>query len=314
MLSNEELVKLIKEGQDPDGKYMMQLWKQNHGMIWKTINVYTKFEDPEDLMQEAFIGLKKAVELFDPDMETSFITYAVFWVKQVVSRYVKNNGKLIRIPVYKQDLMYRKKRFISEYCNKFGKDPSDKQIAAELDITVEQLKTLNQSESDYRYIKSISEPIDSKDGKLTLEDLLSDDGSTPQEEVEEQIYREQRAKAVWNEVDQLPDKQKTVILMRYLEELTLDECAKATGVTTELIRKRQIDAVRTLGSGKHRKILIQYADSNPYSSALQGSIANFRRTHTSTTEKLAIRNVENHRAALNRIAAFIQESKEENGA
>ena len=312
-MSNEELVKLIKEGQDPDGKYMMQLWKQNHGMIWKIINFYTKFDDPEDLMQGAFIGLKKAVDLYDPDMEASFITYAVFWIRQAVSRYVKNNGKLIRIPVYHYELMYRKKKFITDYHNKFGKDPSDQQIAAELDITVERLKALNQSESDYKTFRSLNDPIESKDGSLKLEDLLSD-GSIPQEEVEEQIYREQRARTVWNEVDQLPDKQKTVILMRYLEELTLDECAKATGVGRELIRRQQIEAVRKLGSGKHRKILIQYADSNPYSSALQGSIAGFQRTHTSSTERLAIRNVENHRAALNRIAAFIQESKEENGA
>ena len=88
MLSNEELVKLIKEGQDPDGKYMMDLWKQNKGLIWRTVKPYANYESEEDLMQEAFIGLSKAVGLFDPNMGASFITYALFWVKQFVVRFL----------------------------------------------------------------------------------------------------------------------------------------------------------------------------------------------------------------------------------
>ena len=311
MLSNEELVKLIKEGQDPDGKYMMQLWKQNHGMIWKTINVYTKFEDPEDLMQEAFIGLRKAVDFYDPNMNIKFATYLTFWIKQIVSRYIRNNGKLIRMPVYCYDLLYKRNRFISEYRGQFGQDPSDQQIAAELDISINRLKALEQRTSKCNNIRSLYDPIGNESSDLKLEDCLSD-GSIPQEEIDEQIYREQRAAAVWKEVNELPDKQKSVILMRYLEDKTLDECAKEIGVTEELVRRRQIAAVKTLGSGKHRKMLIIYADNNPYNSALHGSVSEFKITHTSSTEKIAIRNVERHRTAMERIAAFISNSEEEN--
>ena len=67
-MSNEELVKLVQEGQDPDGCYIMQLWRQNHGLIWQSVKIYTKFDNEEDLMQEAFIGLRKAVDFYDPNM------------------------------------------------------------------------------------------------------------------------------------------------------------------------------------------------------------------------------------------------------
>ena len=309
-LSNEVLVNLIKEGWDPDGKYMMQLWDQNQTLIRSTVKIYQKFESMEDLMQEAFIGFSEAIEDYDPNKDAKFITYALICVKGHVSRYVRKNGSAIRLPSWVHTLLIKKKKFIQEYRVKHDKDPSDQQIAKELEITVERLKELEQKESFYKDLSSLDKPI--KEGEdLKLEDCLSD-GYIPQEEVEEQIYSKQRAKAVWDEVDQLPVKQKTIILMRYLDDMTLDQCGAAMGINSNAVRAHQIKAIKTLGSGKHRKMLIKYADSDAYSSALRGSVSGFMRSFTSSTEKAAIRNIERHRSALNRIAAFIQTSEEEN--
>lgn len=304
MLSNEELVKLIKEGQDPDGKYMMDLWKQNKGLIWRTVKPYTNYESEEDLMQEAFIGLSKAVGLFDPNMGASFITYALFWVKQFVVRYIQNNGNLIRIPASHYDLMLKKKKFVADFRSKFGRDPSDQDIAAALKVSLDQLKIIGKTSSSCSNIKSLSDPIKKTDG-LDLEDYLSD-GSIPQEEVEERLYSEQRAAAVWNEVDQLPAEQKTVIRKRYLEEMSIGQCAEAMHISIDIAKQQNAKAMRALRSEKHSRVLAKYIDSELYNEALHGTLTGFRRTSTSSTERVAIRNVEKHRTALNRIAAFIQ--------
>ena len=307
-LDNEELVKLIKEGSDPDGCCMMQLWKKNQVLIRKTAEKYKRFDDMQDLMQEAFIGFRKAVEEYDPEYETKFISYALIWVKGEISRYVRKNGSIIRFPSYIIGQLNMKRKFIQEYRCRFGHDPSDKQIASALGITIKQLEDLDQKVSSCRNLSSLDKPI-SDDEDLKLEDCLTD-GKIPQEEIEEQIYSEQRAEAVWHEVDQLPERQKQVIKMRYQEDLTLEECAAILGINSNAVRAHQINGVRTLGSGKHRKMLIYFSE-DPYSRAFGGGLNSFRVTQTSITERLAINNIDRHRNALSRITAFIQGREEE---
>ena len=97
-LSNEVLVNLIKEGWDPDGKYMLQLWDQNQGLIRKIINHYQKYDSMDDLMQEAFIGLQKAVEQYEPMKEIPFFNHAAIWINNTLALYARRNGKYIRLP------------------------------------------------------------------------------------------------------------------------------------------------------------------------------------------------------------------------
>lgn len=306
-LDNEELVKLIQNGNDQNGCYMMQLWKRNLVLIRKTAEKYQKYDNMQDLMQEAFIGLKKAVEEYKPGYETKFMTYALFWIKAEISKYIRENGSMIRFPSHFISKLTRKKRFIQEYRCEFGEDPSDQQIADALDISVDKLKELEQREKNCRNLSSLEKPF-GEDEDLKLEDCLSD-GKIPQEEIEEQIYKEQRAKVVWNEVDQLPKRQRDVIRMRYKDDLTLEECAAALGIEYEAVRVHQIKAVKTLGSGKHRSILIHYSD-DPYANAYKGGLNSFMVTQTSITEKIAMNHIKCHQDALMKISAFIQGREE----
>lgn len=306
-LDNEELVKLIQNGDDQNGCYMMQLWERNQVLIRKTAERYQKFDNMQDLMQEAFIGLEKAVEEYKPGYETKFMTYALFWIKAEISKYIRENGSMIRFPSHFIDKLARKKRFIQEYRCEFCEDPSDQQIADALDISVDKLKELEQREKNCRNLSSLEKPF-GEDEDLKLEDCLSD-GKIPQEEIEEQIYKEQRAKVVWNEVDQLPKRQRDVIRMRYKDDLTLEECAAALGIEYGAVRVHQIKAIKALGSGKHRSILVYYSE-DPYNNAFMGGLNSFKVSQTSITERIAINNVDCHRDALKKIYAFIHESEE----
>ena len=56
----------------------------------------------QDLIAEGNIGLIKAVEKFDTNLKTKFTTYASFWINQKINRYLKENGKMIKIPIHSQ--------------------------------------------------------------------------------------------------------------------------------------------------------------------------------------------------------------------
>ena len=95
-LKNEELVKLIQNGTDVT-ENMQQLWQQNQGFIFKIAIQYQSLSELDDLIQESYFGLCKAVDHYNPDMDASFIHYASFWIRQQLMRYIKKN-KTVRIP------------------------------------------------------------------------------------------------------------------------------------------------------------------------------------------------------------------------
>lgn len=96
-MSNEELVERIQSGEDAQNN-MLKLWQQNRGMIERLANDYSKVEEREDLKQEAYFGLYRAVESYNPNKGSSFLTWAIYWIRQSMQRYCQNNGT-IRIPV-----------------------------------------------------------------------------------------------------------------------------------------------------------------------------------------------------------------------
>ena len=81
--------------------------------------------------------------------------------------------------------------------------------------------------------------------------------------------------------------------------------AAALGIEYGAVRVHQIKAVKTLGSGKHRSILIHYSD-DPYANAYKGGLNSFMVTQTSITEKIAMNYIKCHQDALMKISAFSQ--------
>lgn len=70
-MTNEELVLQIRNAVSP-AELMLQLWKQNYGLIYKIANRYKSLDDIEDLLQEGFLGLYEAVRHYNPDIGGSF--------------------------------------------------------------------------------------------------------------------------------------------------------------------------------------------------------------------------------------------------
>ncbi|MBS4932989.1 MAG: sigma-70 family RNA polymerase sigma factor, partial [Clostridiales bacterium] len=90
-MTNEQLVLRIKAGEDTAAN-MLKLWEQNKGMVYKIALKFKGQEEIEDLVQQGYLGLYDAVENYDTDAEVLFLSYATYWIKQSMQRYIENSG------------------------------------------------------------------------------------------------------------------------------------------------------------------------------------------------------------------------------
>lgn len=98
-----------------------------------------------DLVQEGSIGLIKAAEKFDYSKNFKFSTYATWWIKQSIIRAIANNSKSIRIPVHMADKIRKYKKAFLNLSNELGREPTENELALNLDISINKLRKIKQS-------------------------------------------------------------------------------------------------------------------------------------------------------------------------
>ena len=94
-MNNEELVKRIRDG-DSVTECLQVLYERNLPMIKQFIKPYTCYETESDLLQEAFFGIWEACKHYESDENVKFLTYAKYWIRRSVWRYIENCGSLIK--------------------------------------------------------------------------------------------------------------------------------------------------------------------------------------------------------------------------
>lgn len=176
LLTREEersLAQRIEKGDDLARQHMVQ------ANLRLAISIAKRYQNRgcslEDLIQEANIGLIKAVERFEWRKGFKFSTYASWWIRQAVSRHVTSHSRTIRMPAHASGLMYKIIKLQKEYAREFDAQPTPEEIAEILDVSVDMVKTTMESG---RPTISLSTPVgDAADSTRTLEEVIPDTDS-----------------------------------------------------------------------------------------------------------------------------------------
>ena len=211
--------------------------------------------DLEDLIQSGNIGLSNAIERFDIDKGFKLSTYATWWIKQSISRYIADNSRTIRVPVYFHDLVYKLKQYEKKFFDVNGRYPSDEEIMDHLNITEDKLGQVKKAAQNTNLL-SIDMPI-GEDKDTTLGNFIPDDFSVS-DVVDYSFLKDDVQQAL----KCLNKRERFVILNRFGfvdgREKTLEEVGNKLGVTRERVRQIESKALRKLRNKNNVRLLINY--------------------------------------------------------
>lgn len=285
-MTNEQLVIQLKAGIHT-AEYMRQLWEQNRGMIGKIACKYKGYEDLEDLKQQGFLGLYDAVEGYNPDQGTSFITYATFWIQQSIQRYIDDCCGVVRIPVHAKEKISQYKKVANQFQKWYGREATDKEMSLLLQISLKQLEQLKK-DIQMGQIQSLDSFVLQEDDGITIADLVSA-ADDVEETVLDRIQKEELKEVLWEIVDDLGEDQASVIRARYQEKRTLKGIAEKNKCAIEWVRQIEKKAMKRLRIPSRANKLKPFYDGVIFDQALKGNgVARFNTTWTSSTERVAL--------------------------
>jgi len=205
----------------------------------------------EELIQEGILGLFKAIERFDPSRGNKFSTYATWWIRQSIERYIVNNTGIIRVPVHVHDYITKYEKTVQSLKETLGREPTIEEIAKAMNVSIEKVQDIQ------RIIKRkvIYINTDPESGFVyQIPDYHK--WSSPEYE----LYLKDLKNYVLNNIlSILSEREREILKLRYgLEdgkERSLEEVAYHFGITRERVRQIIQKAKKKLRSPRIRKKL-----------------------------------------------------------
>ncbi len=197
-----------------------------------------------DLVQEGNIGLMKAADRYDINREVKFATYATYWIRQAIIKYINDKSRNIRIPIDLQNKINKYNKAIISLESKLHRSPSLEEIADELNTTVETILYLKSIPIN---TISINLPLNDNDDTELVEFIPSSD-EKPEDEIINNNIREQLKNLIGT--IGLSSREIEVLSLRYGldggEPLTLEKIGKIYNVTRERIRQIEASALKKI--------------------------------------------------------------------
>lgn len=226
------LVELIALAQSGDSQAAELLVTENSGLIWSVAKRYIgRGAEPDDLYQLGCLGFLKAVEGFDLEFGTQFSTYAVPKISGEIRRFLRDDG-VVKVSRSIKERAMTLKLARSQLMQTLGREPTIQEIANQTGFSTEDIVI---AETATASIESIQQS--SGDDGFTLENILSDTDS-------EDVFLERIS--LRQAIDQLPEREATVIRLRYYHGLTQERVARVLHVSQVQISRIEKKALSIL--------------------------------------------------------------------
>lgn len=286
-MTNEQIVEKIRNGYSVTDN-MQWLYEKNMPLIKRILKPYTAYESIEDLLQEAYFGLWEAVQHYETSENVLFMTYAGYWIKQAVMRYIENCGSVVRIPTATRQKISRYKKTVERLLQEQSRVPTDKEIADCMMITVSEVEELKQYSQS---VSSLDEPLN-EDADITLCDNVQSDFDLENEMIDK-IYAEHSKNELWGIVERYTsDIENKVIADRYKQDMTYRDIGIKNNISMQRAREIEHNALRKLRIGKAKRRLLEKFEVVESGMYKTGFNSFNQHNFTSRVEFIAIRKAE----------------------
>ena len=202
----------------------------------------------QDLIEEGNLGLLRAVQGFDPTLNTRFSTYASYWIKQSIKRALINTAKTIRIPAYMVELIGKWKRAMTKLREELGRTPTPEEIARSLELPRRKLNIIKKA---IRIYNSAPQTEQTESGWSLDEMLMDGHSKTPDTEM---VEADDLTHAL-DQLEKLEEREAAVLKMRFgvgnEEPKTLKDIGEHLGLTRERVRQIECEALNKLRESLH---------------------------------------------------------------
>ena len=241
-VQEKDLARRIIQHNDPEAREIMV--RSNLRLVVNLAKHYiNRGLSLPDLIEEGNIGLRKAVEGFDPNEGTRFSTYASWWIKQAIKRALINSVQPIHIPAYMVEMMAKMKHAMRELEDVYGRLPSIDELSLHMKMSPKKLKIIRKA------IRAVNTPTQSgsADGELTINDLVADMNTpTP----DEAVLEGDNIRHLLDLLDSIDEREATILRLRYgldgEDPMTLKQIGERIGLTRERVRQIEHEALSKL--------------------------------------------------------------------
>jgi len=241
LLSFEEEMDLAQRIQNGEKKAREILIESNLRLVIKIARSYLSSDvSLLDLIQEGNLGLIHAAERFDPARKSRFSTYAGWWVRQSISRFLANKRRLIRLPLRKEAMLRKVQKSHQLLIQRFTREPSPEEIAREAGISMEEVNAILAIATGILSL-DINDP---ESGGIL--DYHEDYTYNP----ERALLREASKRATMAVLNCLKDEEKKILMYRYqlngTEGQTLKSISSQMGISPETVRQIEMKAIKKI--------------------------------------------------------------------
>jgi RNA polymerase sigma-B factor len=196
-------------------------------------------EPLDDLRQVALVGLLKAVERFEPDRGLQFSSFAMPTIVGELKRHFRDRGWAVRVPRRVQELHLELDRTIAALSQELGRPPTPSEIAARAGVQEEDVLESMEASSLYR-LPSIDAIRSGDDAAGAPAERLGD--------VDPEMGAVDNRLAVGELLSLLPEREQTIVYLRFFEGLTQSEIAEHVGISQMHVSRLLVRSLETLSA------------------------------------------------------------------
>lgn len=235
VLKEKEKIELLKKSRQGDKQAREELISGNLRLVLSVVQKFSnRGENPDDLFQVGCIGLMKAIDNFNPELDVRFSTYGVPMIVGEIRRFLRDNNA-IRVSRSMRDMAYRAMQAKENFIHEFGREPTIEEIAKKLDCKKEEVVLALESVVDP---VSLYEPVYSDGGDTIFVMDQVGDSNDDRDWLEEISLRDA--------IRSLGEREKKILTLRFLAGRTQTEVAQEIGISQAQVSRLEKSALERI--------------------------------------------------------------------